>query len=244
MEFTDVFLQPLPILGMLHLKGENAADTLARARRETDILAGAGVDAVVVEDYFGSAADAQQVLAWLQSERPHLIYGVNVLDDFAKSYELARQYGARFMQVDSVAGHLPPQEDEAYGDMITRYRADGRVLVLGGVRFKYQPYLSGRTLQQDLDIGRARCDAIVVTGEGTGMVTDYEKIREFREKLGAFPLVVGAGLTAGNAARQLPLVDGAIVGSTFKTDGIDKNEMDLDRVSAFMRAVRDIRESM
>ena len=36
------------------------------------------------------------------------LYGVNLLDQFEKSYQLAERYGAKFMQVDSVAGHLSP----------------------------------------------------------------------------------------------------------------------------------------
>lgn len=244
MRFMDIFPGPLPILGMLHLKGDSPADILERAMRESDIMYEAGVDAVIVEDYFGSADDAERVLGWLSANRRDKIYGVNILDDFPRSYELARRYGARFMQVDSVAGHLRPQDDPPYGEMIAGYRADGSVFVLGGVRFKYQPYLSGRTLAQDLEIGRTRCDAIVVTGEGTGMVTDTQKIRDFREILGSFPLIVGAGVTAQNAAETLLAADGAIVGSAFKAGGLAKNELDAANVAAFMTAVRVLRKTI
>lgn len=241
MKFHQVFSIQLPILGMLHLKGENADDILQRAKHEADVMADAGVDAVIVEDYFGSAEDAERVLDWLQQERSERIYGVNILDNFELSYELALRYGAKFMQVDSVAGHLLPQDDKDYGRIIARYRADKKVMVLGGVRFKYQPYLSGRSLEEDLEIGKARCDAIVVTGEGTGMVTEMEKVWEFRGMLGGFPLIVGAGMTAQNAATQLAIADGAIVGSTFKVDGIDKQEIDAGRVRDFMNEVTAIR---
>ena len=70
---------------------------------------------MIVEDYFGDVEDVEAVLQWLQKERPNRLYGVNVLDQFEKTYQLAEAYGAKFMQVDSVAGHLPPQEDPAYG---------------------------------------------------------------------------------------------------------------------------------
>ncbi|MEN6469998.1 MAG: BtpA/SgcQ family protein [Clostridiaceae bacterium] len=244
MRFTDIFPGPLPILGMLHLKGGSPADILECAIRESDIMYAAGVDAVIVEDYFGSADDAERVLKWLSENRRNKVYGVNILDDFPRSYEFARRYGARFMQVDSVAGHLRPQDDTSYGEMIAGYRADGSILVLGGVRFKYQPYLSGRTLAEDLEIGRTRCDAIVVTGVGTGVATDIQKIRGFREILGSFPLIVGAGVTVQNAAETLLAVDGAIVGSAFKAGGLAENEMDAAGVAAFMTAVRALRQDM
>ncbi|MEY3990492.1 MAG: hypothetical protein RI985_1573, partial [Chloroflexota bacterium] len=167
--FLELFPRPKPIMAMLHLKGTNRDDILTRAIREADLYAECGVDAVIVEDYFGDVDDVERVLAVLSRERPHYIMGVNVLDDFAKSYELAAQYGAKFMQVDSICGHLMPADEPAYLSMVERYRRDGSVAVIGGVRFKYQPYLSGRTLEEDLAIGRAHCDAIAVTGAGTGV---------------------------------------------------------------------------
>ena len=100
--FLDLFSQPKPILAMLHLKGTTRDDIMQRALREVDIYARCGVDAVIVEDYFGDETDVENVLALLSRERPQVVVGVNVLDNFAKSYELAAQYGAKFMQVDSI----------------------------------------------------------------------------------------------------------------------------------------------
>lgn len=243
--FLDIFSIKKPIMAMLHLKGDNAAERLERAKRETDIYTQNGVDAVIVEDYFGDVDDVERALEYLSAERPDVVCGVNVLDKFEQTYELARRYGAQFMQVDSVAGHLPAGEpDESYAAMIERYRADGKVQVIGGVRFKYQPYLSGRSLQEDLTLGAARCDAICVTGEGTGLDTGAEKIAEFRAILGpAFPLIVGAGLTPQNLFDKLSIADGAIVGSYFKQNGVDKGDVDAARVREFMQSVRQLREA-
>ncbi|MFN5060306.1 MAG: BtpA/SgcQ family protein [Chloroflexota bacterium] len=234
----NLFAQPKPILAMLHLNGDTRDDKLTRALREADIYAECGVDAVIVEDYFGDVTDVENALALLRRERPQYVVGVNVLDDFTRSYELAAQYGASFMQVDSICGHLTPANEHHYFDMIERYRADGRVAVIGGVRFKYQEYLSGRSLAEDLAIGRRHCDAIAVTGSGTGVDTDSDKIREFRLHLGAFPLVVGAGMTMAHVKEKLALADAAIVGSTFKDTRKDSGEVSLTHVMEFMDAVR------
>ena len=236
--FLALFAQPKPILAMLHLKGTTRADILARALCEADIYAACGVDAVIVEDYFGDVTDVENVLALLRRERPQVVVGVNVLDNFATSYELAAQYGAKFMQVDSICGHLTPADEHAYFAMIERYRADGRVAVIGGVRFKYQAYLSGRSLAEDLTIGMRHCDAIAVTGSGTGVDTDTDKIREFRQHLGDFPLVIGAGMTVSQVAEKLALADAAIVGSTFKDTRKDSGEVSAAHVMEFMDAVR------
>jgi len=239
--FLNLFPKSKPILAMLHLKGNTRDDILARAVREADIYVANGVDALIVEDYFGDATDVENVLAVLSRERPHYILGVNVLDDFPRSYELAAQYGAKFMQVDSICGHLTPANEQAYLTMVARYRRDGQVAVIGGVRFKYQPYLSGRSLADDLVIGRAHCDAIAVTGEGTGVDTDMHKIREFREILGDFPLVIGAGMTVAQVADKLAVADAAIVGSTFKEARQASNEVNATYVREFMEAVGELR---
>jgi hypothetical protein len=209
--------------------------------READIYAAGGVDAMIVEDYYGDSTDVERVLAVLARERPHYIIGVNVLDNFAKSYALAAQYGAKFMQVDSICGHLTRANESAYFAMIDSYRRGGSVAVIGGVRFKYQPYLSGRSLAHDLALGRQYCDAIAVTGSGTGIDTDMQKIHEFRAILGDFPLVIGAGMTVAQVADKLAVADAAIVGSTFKDTRKDAGEVSAAHVQEFMAAVDQLR---
>ena len=226
MKFEDVFHVKKPVMAMLHLKGKTHEEVLQRAKRETDLLFGAGADAVIVEDYFGDEQDVVAVLEWLQKERPDALYGVNLLDQFEKSYQLAEQYGAKFMQVDSVAGHLSPEDDAEYGALCE----------------KYKPVLSGRSLEEDLRLGMQRCDAIVVTGEGTGMNTSLEKIQEFRDIMGEFPLIVGAGLTAQTAGQQLSIGDGAIVGSTLKDTRTAEGDVCSAYVEEFMAQVKQLRE--
>ena len=70
--------------------------------------------------------------------------------------------------------------------------------------------------------------------------SDLEKIKEFRNILGEFPLIVGAGMTDEVAAEQLKYSDGGIVGSFFKTRGIAHNYMEEDRIVRFMNVVKQI----
>ena len=147
------------------------------------------------------------------------------------------------MQVDSIRGHLRTQQDKEYAEMIERTR-DGSVFVLGGVRFKYQPVHSGKPLDYDLKVGMQRCDAIVVTGEGTRINTDIEKIREFRQIIGDFPLIVGAGMTIDTCTEQLSIADGAIVGSWFKEGGFTRKPVSSERVTAFMEKVKELRKTL
>ena len=235
--FLEIFTTTKPVMAMLHLKGENPAERLNRAITEADIYAECGVDAMIVEDYYGTQTDVENALAYLSKERPQYILGVNVLNNFARSYKLAVKYNAKFMQVDSVCGHLLPGDEEAYFEMIDSYRKDKKISIIGGVRFKYQPYLSNRSLAEDLEIGMRYCDAIAVTGAGTGIDTDTEKIRQFREITGEFPLVVAAGMTKETVKEKLSLGDAAIVGSTFKDTRKDSGDVTGANVREFMNEV-------
>jgi len=234
MLFSEVFPKGKPIIGMLHHKGEGRADIHRRAIAEARLMANLGVDSLMAEDYYGDRLDVQATLKWLQAEMPGYPYGVNVLDDLEASCELAEKHSAKLVQVDSIAGHLPPDKDEAYEKQALGWHGRGSFLLLGGVRFKYQPVASGRSLEEDLAIGMQRCDAIVVTGQATGIETDLAKIEEFRRIIGGFPLIVGAGITPGNIVEQLGTADGAIVGSTFKEGGKASGEILAERVKALM----------
>jgi len=243
MSYKELFNSRKAVLAMIHLKGADEKDRLGRAVNEIGIYYENGVDAVIIEDYFGTKRDVENVLSYLSDNMPDRIYGVNVLDNFHRSYELAQMFNANFLQVDSLAGHLPPALDAPYGKMIDAYRSAGDILIFGGIRFKYQPVLSGRTLEEDLAIGMKRSDAIVVTGEGTGMDTDIDKIAGFRRVIGDFPLIVGAGTTPGNVVSKLALADGVIVGSSMKDTGKDTGEVTDEKVRAFIKEVDTLKKS-
>lgn len=243
-KFLDLFKNSKPILGMLHLKGDTDEKVLQTAIKEMDLLTHNGVDAVVVENYFGKPHHVEMVLKYLKENRKDIIYGVNLLDDDALGFELAKKYDAKFIQLDSVAGHLDIPEDLKFHKFITAKRKECNAFVLGGVRFKYQPYKSGRSLEEDLKIAMTRCDAIVVTGAATGMETDLDKINSFRKIIGDFTLVVGAGMTPENCSKQLEIADAAIVGSYFKDTHKDTGDVSADHVRYFMDAVQSVRIRM
>ena len=237
-DFLSIFPVRKPVLGMLHLKGDSAADALRKAYNETEIMIENGVDAVIVENYYGTPEYVEAVLKDFQANKVEFIYGVNLLDDDENNFRLACEYDAKFLQLDSVAGHLSPEEDIPFEEKLLRWENDFNGAVIGGVRFKYQPYKSGRTLEEDMKIGMERCDAIAVTGEGTGMITDVSKIVEFREIAKDFPLVVAAGVTPESCREQLAVADAAIIGSYFKDTYKSTGDVDGEHVRTMMEAVK------
>ena len=105
-----------PIIAMLHLKGDSDEEIMERMIKEAEIYYRNGIDAVMVENYFGDTENCVQALEYLRQNMPDKLYGVNILGDYKTAFELAEKYGADFVQIDSVCGHLKPEKDFAYAD--------------------------------------------------------------------------------------------------------------------------------
>ncbi len=213
--FLSMFRERKPVMAMLHLKGTSPDDVLERMKRELDIYVSEGVDAVIVEDYFGTYGDMRRALAYIEQTKPDIVYGVNCLNVDAMGFELAGEFGAAFVQLDSVVGHVKPRDEEALAAFLELFRSRYAGCVLGGVRFKYQP---------------------------VGQETSLDKIRAFRAGLGDFPLIVAAGVTPENLKESFRIADGAVVGSYFKDSYRDDGELSAEHVRTFMDAVRAVRE--
>lgn len=240
-KFNELFEVSKPMIAMLHLKGHSDEDVFSRAVREIEVYENAGVDGIVVENYFGHYYQLRHVLAYLQAQKPHLVYGVNCLNLDVLGFRLANEFDAKFVQLDSVVGHVKPRDEYSVEAFLEEERRNSSACLFGGVRFKYQPVLSEKSLAEDLRIAMKRCDAIVVTGAGTGVETDFEKIQEFRENIGNFPLIVGAGVNPANIQAQLQLCDAAIVGSYLKEGHVDTGEVSAVNVKEMVQLFKKIR---
>lgn len=231
--FDRLFGVKKPIIGMIHLAGESVEAKVHRASTELDIYQDEGVDGAIIEDYHADASEFLEGLSQLCRVPRKIKLGINYLRSPCCAFELARYYGASFVQLDSVIS-----SDDLCLEQRETYR---EIVVLGGVRFKYTGS-SGNTLEQDISTGKQRCDAIVTTGSGTGRETPLEKLRGFKKIMEDYPLVVGAGVTFSNVYDQLKVADGAIIGSFFKIKENTHLPVDRNKVRELMDAVRDIRK--
>ena len=228
--FYDLFGREKIIIGMIHLAGKRK-EKVKRALEEISIFEEEGLHGIIVEDYHGTPEDVVNTLASIRDRGTNLVVGINVLRNPYSGFELADRYNAKFIQFDSIQTH--DLNLQKYEEMRKRYP---RVIVLGGIGFKYiRP--TGNPLELDLRKGVSRCEAIVTTGEGTGIETPIEKLRDFRKVMDNFPLIVGAGVNKRNALEQLRVADGAIVGSYFK-DGKTHMMVNKERVKTLMSRLR------
>lgn len=224
-----------PIIGMIHLAGRNTDEKIKRALEELTIYEQEGVNGVIIENYHGNMEEVKEVLKLSRRRFDNLVRGINILRNPYFGFKLAQDYEAKFVQFDSV------QTRDLNLGLYNRLREEfPSIFVLGGVGFKYIPP-TGNPLEVNLADGKSRCDAIVTTGEGTGIETPLEKLKLYRELLGDFPLIVGAGVNLDNVCEQLAITDGAIIGSYFKPRGNTRLPIDRKKVKDLMDLVRHLR---
>lgn len=240
----SVFKNKKPIIAMVHLKGDSPEDIFERAKREIAIFEENGVDGIMLENYYGNYYDLERILEYASNANLSIPYGVNCLNIDAMGFELATKYNADYVQVDSVVGHVKTRDEATLEAFFKLHRSKCKAYLIGGVRFKYQPVLSEKTVEEDLKIGMTRCDAIAVTENATGQETSIEKIKLFRNNVGDFPIVIAAGVTIENAKKQLEIGDMAIIGSYFKDNYKDFGDVSPEHVKTFMDEIKRIREEL
>lgn len=102
---------------MIHTYSDSQMSVLEMARQKIEIYLRYGIHPLV-ENYFGSEEDCAEVLEWLHSVHPDAIYGVNILGDYSRAFELAHKYGAKFIQIDSVCGHMKPESEPYFLQLV------------------------------------------------------------------------------------------------------------------------------
>jgi membrane complex biogenesis BtpA family protein len=258
------------VLGMLHLAplpGSPRYDgPLARIRErllwDAEALAAGGVDGFVLEN-FGDApfypkrvpahvVAHMSVLASEVSRHYELPLGINCLrNDALAALAIAQATGAAFIRVNVLCGARVTDQGiiEGQAHALLRERASlnaTHIAVLGDVDVKHStPVGTPRPLAQEVDdlVTRGMADGVVVSGAATGSPTDVAHLRAVREAAPDVPVLVGSGVHMDNVDALVPLVDGLIVGTSLKRDGVATNPVDLGRVRELMARLRTREES-
>lgn len=231
-KLKKIFSVEKPIIGMIHLAGDTPSKILNRALDELTIYQEEGVNGAIIEDYHGSPEDIFRVLEASSQKGFNIIRGINVLRNPYSAFLLANKFNTKFIQFDSV--QTRDLDLNNYNSLRKKYN---NITILGGVGFKYiQP--TGNPLETDLRESKSRCEAIVTTGDGTGIETPIEKLKKYKELLEDFPLIIGAGVTLKNISQQLTTADGAIIGSYFKPNANTRLLVDRKKVKDLMDVVR------
>jgi uncharacterized protein len=254
----DIHVAPLP--GTPRYRARSIEETVARAVADAKAYEKGGMDGVIVENHgdipFLKPEDigpeiiaAMAVIAKAVREVLSVPCGINLLANAAiGSLAIAKASGAQFIRVNQWVNAYVSNEGVVEGDSAKalRYRKmiDAEdVAIFADVHVKHGSHaiVSDRPVsEQARDVEFYDADIVIATGNRTGdSVTDAE-ITAIREGT-RLPVIAGSGLTAANAAHVLGRLDGAIVGSSLKVDGVWWNPVEQSRVETLVCLVRELR---
>jgi membrane complex biogenesis BtpA family protein len=240
------------VFGMVHLEALPGAPqfrsldaVIEAAVRDARAIQQGGCDGFAIENYGDKPftrgrVEAETIAAMTRviaevSREVRMPFGVNVLrNDALSALAIAAATGAAFIRVNVHTGAMVTDqgiiEGDAYATLRKRAALAPDVLIFADYLVKHATPL-GETSASDLR-ERGLADALIVTGIATGAAADPARLAELRRTVDA-PLILGSGLTAGNASR-FGDADAAIVGTSLKTNGI----VDAARVEAVVRAFK------
>ena len=262
MTFHKLFTSAKPLIACIHLlplpgsprydgKMQAVYDT---ALAEATLFATYPIDALIVENFrdmpfYPGRLPAETIAALAAVTRDivkavPLPVGVNALrNDAQAAVAIATAAAAQFIRVNVHMGAVVADQGVLQGAShdTLRLRASLRsdVLIFADVGVKHATPLAQRSLAletQDLT-ERGLVDAIIVSGELTGSVTDPKDVALVRQHT-HLPLLIGSGATPENLPEVYNQVQGLIVGSYFKRDGRADNLVDEVRVKTFTEAMQ------
>ncbi len=170
--------------------------------------------------------------------------GFNVLRNDARAgLGLATAHRGAFIRVNVLTGAMLTDqgiiEGEAHAVLRLRRSLCPRTLILADVHVKHAVPLGCQSIEQSArdTTERGLADALIVSGQGTGMVTDLEDVRRVRKACPNTRILLGSGVTVENIGSFLSLADGFIVGTSLKSGGRVENPVDVKRVAAIRKAI-------
>jgi len=256
----SIFANKKPIIGVIHLlplpgspKFSGNIDAIIElAEREAKTLNEAKVDGLIIENYndepFTLSEPSSEQLALMASiitivgRQITIPIGVNVhfnawRAEIALAFACQAQFARIEVFVDTVvtaAGIVQPCSAE-----ITRYRKEigaSGVALWADLHPKFSRNMLNTSLAESARMAKiCLADAVIVTGQATGLATPLKDVQAVKEVID-LPVLVGSGATVKNIQSVLETASGVIVGSAFKESGYVYNEVSPAAVKAFLKA--------
>jgi uncharacterized protein len=178
-------------------------------------------------------------------EAVKLPIGFNVLrNDACAALALCAVCGGSFARINVHTGAMLTDqgliEGNAYETLRYRQRLCPGVQIFADVHVKHAVPLGNWTIEDAArdTVERGLADALIVSGNGTGLEADLEDVKRVRNTAPATKLLLGSGVTPANVQDFLPHADGFIVGTSLKAGGKITNPVDPKRVAALARVLR------
>lgn len=253
-----IHMRPLP--GSPEYDGEPVETIYEAALQDAISYRNGGVDGLILEnhgdipflkpDEIGHETSAVMAVAARKiRETVRLPLGINILANAAiPALAVAHAAGCAFIRVNQWANAYVANEGliEGAAAKAMRYRSligARAVRIFADVHVKHGAHaiVADRgvpELARDVEFFGA--DVVIATGQRTGDAPILEEILAIRSGT-ELPLLVGSGVDETNVTHLLPHVDGIIIGSALKEEGVWWNPVSEVRVRRFMEIVRTAR---
>lgn len=254
------------LVGVIHLpalpgspRGELTASVCAEsAAKDAAVLAAAGYDAIIVENFGDAPFYAGRVppitiaamtacaLA-VRAAAPETKLGINVLrNDGESALAIAVATGAAFVRINVHTGARVTDQGIIQGDAASTLRlrrslGAEAIEIWADVDVKHSaPLGPPRPIAQEVEdtTKRALASAVLVTGEGTGKGVDVEKLAAVRKAAGQAPVLVASGATIATLPTLAKHATGVIVGSALRAGGVPGGAIDARLAAEFASAFR------
>lgn len=232
---------------------------IEKAREDLHALQNGGVDAIMFSNEFSlpyltnvkreTVAAMGRIIGELKSEIK-VPYGIDVLWDPAASLDLAIATDAKFVR-EIFSGIYASDFglwDTSCGESVRHQHAIGaeHVKLLFNIVPEAAMYLAQRDIASIAKSTVFNCkpDGLCVSGLTAGVETDSKTLLTVKAAVPDTVVFANTGCNVDNIEQQLSVADGAIVGTTFKKDGVFENGVDEARVSKFMKKVKSFRANL
>lgn len=267
MKWTEeIFGTKKAVIGLVHLQAmpgdpdydeEGGMEKVIRMGREdVEALQEGGVDGLLFTNeyslpYLGKfdIATLSAMAYVLGALRPYIKvpFGLDYISDSEASIALAKASGAVFTRGVFHGAWATPEG-------VASVRAGDTKRMMHNLRiddFKLVYYLipesgTDMALRDPLDVLKSiyflnKPDGIAIAGYVAGQKPDVNTLKKCREVYPDSVIFASTGVNIDNVNEYLEVADGAFVGTSFKKDGVFWNQIDGQRVKAFMDKVKAFR---
>ena len=255
----ELFGVKRPVVAMCHLRslpGDPFYDRKGGMQQIVDFayqemmdLQNGGVDAIMFSNEFSlpylkkvrpvTTATMARIIGEIKSEIK-VPFGVNVLWDPYASLDLAAATGAKFIR-EIMSGVYASDFGLWNTDSgeIARHKLENcceDVKMFYNIVPESAKYLVDRDIVEIAKTTAFNCkpDVICVSGITAGLAADVRILSSVKEALPHLPVFANTGCKVETIGKIFTIADGAVVGTTFKKDGVFDNYVDINRVKAFM----------
>ena len=251
-------LMPMPGDPNFKNGSDSMDEAIEWARKDLLALQEGGVDAVMFSNEFSlpyltdvetvTVACMSRIIGELKNDI-RSPFGVNVLWDADRSLDLAVATGAKFVREIFTGVYASDFGlwNTNVGKTIRHQHKIGAedVKLLFNILPEAARYLAERDIEgiAKSTVFNNRPDALCVSGLTAGAMTDSQILKRVKDVVPDTVVLANTGVRYENVEQQLSIADGAVVGTTFKYDGIFENHVDQERVKRFMDKVKEFRQT-